>query len=185
MPGHVPLCQPLPRAQATGAIIFSAILEAEDSGIVFGGCGQLASLQGPRRTSEAQLPLGARSYEGAGGTLPGLRTHGEHCPGHRCPGSRPYAAARAARAPGASRCCCPAARSEEPCPACGCSSNSCWEEQDSWPENNAFLFLYKMETQSRRSCHPSPLSATGYLAFVSLSPFRLWSQGRPSRFSWF
>lgn len=134
---------------------------------MFGGCEQLtqgAGVGGARRPPGARADLGSP----AATRSPLLRRTGQDPPRPPHPqrallwprapqGGRPWG-------PGASRCCCPAGRPEEPLShRCCCSSDPCCEEQDSRPENNGFLFLYKMETKIQEKlplltseCNPLP-----------------------------
>lgn len=115
-----PSASPLPRAPATGAIIFSAILQAEESGIGNrvrwmrpGRRRVLTGLQGPRWTS----PPGARAHQGAGGTLPGPRAYREPFSGLGRPGGE-----QALRGPlGPLAATVPLEGQRHPCSRCYCS----------------------------------------------------------------
>lgn len=136
---------------------------------MFGGCeqltqgagvGVLAGLQGPRQTSEAQLPPGARSYEGLGRTLPGPCTHREPCSGHGRPrGAGPgvLGPLTAAVPPEGQRSPCPTGAAALLTPAV--------RNRILGQKTMVSSFCIKWKQKSRRSCHSSPLSATRYLAF--------------------
>lgn len=83
---------------------------------------------------------------------------------------------------------CKAQGAPAPPPRCCCSSDSCCEEWDSRLEKkkkkNGFLFLYKWKQNPGEAAPHPKFDTLPLLQFLSHC-FRLWSRGRPSRFSWF